>query len=101
MSFESLRRIVSRTVRNPQTSKDLQIARIFDAARTVLRKLWGEERSALIDPISFKEGILKFATFSPAAKQQLTVEAPRIKNEINRQLGTVIVHSIVIHAKGF
>jgi len=101
MSFESLRHIVSKTVRNPQTSRDLQIARIFDVARVVLGKLWGDERAAYVTPVSFKEGILKFDATAPAAKQQMSIDLPRIRNEINRQLGDAIVKNIVVHGKGF
>ena len=101
MSFESLRHIVSRTVRNPQTTKDLQVARIFDIAKKVLQKIWGEERAAFVSPVSFKEGVLKCEVTAPAAKQQMALDLPRIKNEINRQLGDQIVRSITVHGKGF
>lgn len=101
MSFESLRHIVTRTVRNPKTSSDLQVARIFDAAKVVLSKMWGDERAAYVAIVSFKEGALKCETTSPSAKQLLQTDLPRFKNEINRQLGDSIVKSIVIHGKGF
>lgn len=101
MGFESLRHIVTRTVRNPQTTRDLQVARIFDATKVILFKMWGEERAAYVTVVSFKEGTLKCETTSPSAKQLLVTDMPRIKNEINRQLGDIIVKSIVIHGKGF
>jgi len=101
MGFESLRHIVTRTVRNPKTAHDLQVARIFDATKVVLSKLWGEERAAYITVVSFKEGALKCETSSPSAKQLFGTDVPRLRNEINRQLGDGIVKTIVIHGKGF
>ena len=101
MSFESLRHIVTRTVRHSQTTKDLQVARVFECARVVLHKLWGEERAQFVTPISLVEGALKFEVTAPAAKQQMTLDLPRLKNEMNRQLGDQVVKSIVLQSKGF
>jgi hypothetical protein len=88
-------------VRNPQTSKDLQVARIFNIVHTVLQKFWGEERAAFITVVSFADGSLKCTTASPSAKQQMTLDMLRIKNEVNRQLGDQIVKFITIHGIGF
>jgi len=101
MSFESLRHIVTRTVRHTQTTKDLQVARLFESTRVVLHKMWGEERARFVTPISFVEGALKLEVTAPAARQQLSLDLPKLKNEINRQLGDSVVKSIKLQAKGF
>jgi hypothetical protein len=101
MTFEPLRHILSRSVRSNPASIDLQIARVFEQTNRVLSKLWGEERATTVRSVSFREGTLKLETTSPAAKQQLSVDAARIKNEINRLYGEQIVRSIVVQSKGF
>ncbi len=101
MSFDSLRHILSaKTVSDPRLH-DLQIARIFSVTQLVLNKVWGEERAAYVKPLSFREGTLKLETTSPAAKQQLKLDEVRLKNEINRQLGSQAIRAIAVQAKGF
>lgn len=101
MSFEPLRHIVARTIRSNSRSVDLEIARVFDVSRRVLGAFWGEERAQLVIPISFKEGVLKCETTSPAAKQHLHVEMMKLKNEMNRQLGVALIAKIMVVGKGF
>lgn len=100
MSFEPLRHILSRSIRTTAASTDLQIARVFDVSRTVLTKLWGEERAAYVRPVSFREGVLKLETVSPSAKQQLGVDLMRLKNEMNRLLDRQVITSIIVQGKG-
>ncbi len=101
MTFQSMRNILSRSLGTAQVSQDLTIAGIFEASRSVLAACWGEERGACLKPVSFNEGCLKFQTDSPAAKQQMTLEQARIKNEINRKLGRLEVKKIIVETKGF
>ena len=101
MSFEPIKRILTRSVQSAPMSKELQIARVFEAWQTVLSHLWGEEKAAYIVPVSFKEGVLKVSSTSPAAKQQLNVEMVRLKNEVNRYLSERVVMSIAVVSKGF
>lgn len=101
MSFEPIKRILGRTVQSTPISKDLQIARVFHAWQTVLLHAWGEEKAGYIAPVSFREGMLKVSSISPAAKQQLALELPRLKNDVNRVLGDFIVKNVTVIAKGF
>ena len=101
MSFEPIKRILTRSIQSAPISKELQIARVFDAWSLVLRQLWGEEKAAYIVPVSFKEGVLKVSSTSPAAKQQLNVEMVRLKNEVNRYLSEKVVVEVVVVGKGF
>jgi len=101
MSFEPLKHILSRSVRATPQSVDLQLARVLDTAQTVLAKLWDADRAAHVRTLSFSEGVLKFETTSPAAKQELSIDATRLKNEINRQLGAQAVKRILVQSKGF
>ncbi|MFZ2803896.1 MAG: DciA family protein [Patescibacteria group bacterium] len=101
MSFEPLRHILSRSIKANPASTDLNVARVMDAAQTVIEKMWGEERAAYVRALSFREGVLKFETTSPAAKQELAIDTIRLKNEINRQLGSQAVKTITVQSKGF
>ncbi len=101
MSFQSMRHILTGVVQHHVRSDDLQVARVFEVASLVLRKLWGEERAQMMTLKSFHEGVLKFETTSAAAKQQLTVDGIRLKNEMNRQLGSVVVVQLRVEGKGF
>lgn len=102
MSFEPLRHILSRSIKgHTQESAQLQIARVFDLFHRVMLSFWQEERAQYVLPVSWREGVLKVETRSPAAKQQFQLDLPRIKNEINRQLGVQLVKKIIIQSKGF
>mgnify|MGYP000638314411 CR=1 FL=1 len=96
MSFESIRKILSLKVQAGTGTKDMRIAHVFEAVRSVLDVEWGVEKSALVKPISFTEGTLKLETSSSAAKQELGVQAARLKNELNRRLGALVVRQIVV-----
>ncbi len=97
-----MRNILAQKMRSsaPQSS-ELRIARIFEAWGRILGKLWGEERAALVTLVSFKDGVLKASTTSPAAKQQLGLEQTRLLNEVNRQLGEKAVQKLLIVSEGF
>lgn len=96
-----MRHILTGVVKHHVRSDDLQVARVFEIATLVLQKLWGEDRARMVMLKSFHEGILKFETTSSAAKQQLTVDGVRLKNEINRQLGSAVVAQLRVEGKGF
>ena len=96
-----MRRIIAGSLVNTARSRDLQIARVASTFGIVLEKLWGSERAVCVSFVSFAEGTLKGETASPAAKQEMALDAPRIQNEINRQLGAPLIKKIVINTKGF
>ncbi|MFA5185324.1 MAG: DUF721 domain-containing protein [Patescibacteria group bacterium] len=101
MPFDSLKHILSKTTAADPRLKDLEIARVFDLSNKVVKSFWGEQRAAFIRPISFREGTLKFEASSPAAQQQFKLDEPRIKNELNRQIGRLAVRSIIVVSKGY
>ncbi len=101
MPFEPLRKIVARSIVAPGRNRDLLIARVFAAGADVVTRVWGEERAVYVAPRSFKDGVLKWDVRSPAAAQQLRIDAPKLKNEINRQLGSALVKEIRIQTVGF
>ncbi|MFA4954393.1 MAG: DciA family protein [Patescibacteria group bacterium] len=101
MPFDSLKRVIALRTSNDPRMHDFQIARIFEASRHALIAVWGEQKAALVGPLSFREGLLKFETASPTAKQQLGVDKLKLKNEINRRLGGMTVREIQIQSKGF
>jgi predicted nucleic acid-binding Zn ribbon protein len=101
MAFSSFKNILSSKAVHDPKMRDLQVAQVFAASKQVLEAIWGPEKAVYASPMSFREGTLKFETSSPSAKQQLQVDLPRLRNEINRQLGRLAVRSITVVAKGF
>jgi hypothetical protein len=101
MSFDSFRNILSQNLQKSALKKEFQIARVFDAFNAVLLSLWGEERAKFVTPVSFQEGVLKIATTSSVARQQFMMDQARLKNELNRKLGSLVVRSISVTSKGF
>ena len=101
MGFESLRKILTTNVIGNAARGEMQIAQIFESFRAVLVAFWGDERANVVELVSFHEGQLKVATHAPAAKQQLSLDALRIRNEVNRRLGALVVRKIVVETRGF
>lgn len=101
MAFSSFKRILTEKAAHDPKMRDLQVAQVFAAAVAVLAAVWGPDKAAYVKPLSFREGVLKFETTAPAAKQQLQVDAPRLRNEINRRLGRLAVRTIAVASKGF
>ncbi len=82
-------------------SKELGIARVFESFQNVLQIRWGEERAVFLVPVSFKDGILKIESRSPAAIQEFRLIEMMVKNEINRQMGEACVGKIHVVSRGF
>lgn len=101
MAFDSIRKILPSVVRGRGIAPQLQTRRVLEEAMTVLRSLWGEERAALVQPVSFHEGVLKLSSSSAGAMQEMRVHHVAILNEINRKLGERLVRSIVLASRGF
>lgn len=101
MSFQPIKRLLPQAIRAHGISKQIQARQVLELAGTVLRSLWGDERSRYVVPLSFREGTLKLESTSAVAMQQLQVDRTRIMNEINRVLGERCVLRIDVRAKGF
>lgn len=101
MSFQPIKRILPQVVASHGLSHQVHSRQVVQAATSVLHSLWGPERSAHIEPVSFVEGTLKLQSTSPAALQALRVDNMRLMNEINRSLGARIVLRIEARSKGF
>ena len=101
MAFEPIKRIIPSFVRDHGLERSLNATFVVQAAEETLRLRWGEQKAALVTPVSFVEGRLKFETSSPAALQELRVQQTAIMNDINRRLGKRVVLSFVFVSKGF
>jgi hypothetical protein len=101
MSFEPLKRILVQSMKSAPISKELGIARVFESFQNVLQMRWGEERAAFLIPVSFKDGVLKIESRSPAAIQEFRLIELMMKNEINRQMGESCVGKILVVSRGF
>ena len=94
MSFQPIRKILPQAIQSAGIQRQVTAARVMEEAQAALRRLWGEERAAYARPVSFKEGVLKIAALAPAASQELKLISVRLQNEVNRVLGSKIVHQI-------
>lgn len=101
MSFQPIKRLIPQSIRSHGISKQIQARQVLEVACLVLKRMWGEERSGYVAPLSFVEGILKVECTSGSAMQQLRVDQTRVMNEMNRQLGERSVLRLDIRAKGF
>lgn len=94
MPFEPIRRILPQAIQSAGISRQVTSARVIEEAGQALVRLWGEEKAAYIQIISFQEGILKCKALAPVAMQELKVWEVRFQNEINRVLGSRAIMSI-------
>lgn len=95
MALEPIRRLIPGAIRSAGISDQATAARVMYEAQQVILRLWGEEKAAYVRVVSFAEGVLKFASLSGAALQELAMQRVPIQNEINRALGTKVVSQIV------
>lgn len=94
MSFEPIKRILPSALRSAGISKQIEAVRVLAVAQETITALWGEEKAAYIECVSFSGGELKVRASAPAAMQELKVWEVRIKNEINRALGSKVILSL-------
>lgn len=95
MSLEPIRRFLPRALQTAGIADKVTAARVLLEAKQALIRLWGEEKAAYVDMVSFAEGALKVRSSAGAAIQELKMNAVRFQNEINRALGTKVVKKIV------
>lgn len=91
MTFQSIRKIIPTTIQKAGITRQVTAVRVLEVARESITRLWGEEKAAFVQPVSFAEGTLKLAARAPAAAQELRVWETRLQNEINRALGSRVV----------
>ena len=101
MPFEPIRRILPRAIQDAGLTRQVTAARIIQTAQEAVLALWGEEKAAYVHVVSFHEGTLKMAATAPAALQELKVSEVRWQNEINRRLGSKVVHKIIFQSESF
>lgn len=99
--MEPIKRIIPGFIRGHGFSNQLKVRRVIENAFKILPGLWGEERAAHIQFVSFKEGVLKAEAISAPAMQQLNLEKTRFINELNRSLGEKTVKDLYVRSKGF
>jgi hypothetical protein len=101
MGFEPLKRVLPSVVRSHGIGKQVEARQVLERSMVVLRALWGDDRAVSVAPVSFREGVLKFESTSAPALQLLRVEEAKIRNAINRDLGSLVVRKLDLRAKGF
>lgn len=88
MAFQPIRRLLSESIRQAGIDEQVSSVRVLAVAKETLEKFWGPEKAAYIEWISYKDGVIRFRSCAPAAKQELKAWEVRFLNELNRCLGT-------------
>jgi hypothetical protein len=101
MSFEPMKRILSRAVQRAGLETQVSAARIVSEAEEALIRLWGTERASYVSVVSAREGVLKVRVLSPAAAQTLKKDEVAWMNEVNRAMGERRIHRIALVREGF
>lgn len=101
MAWESLKSILPSAVRAAGIQEKLTSVKVLESSGRILKARWGEDKSVLVEFISFTHGVLKAQTFSPAAMQMLRVEQVAFLNDLNRLLGSRAVLKLDIRSQGF
>ncbi len=91
MPFQPIGSILSRAIRKAGITEQVTAAQVLEETKKTLQRLWGEEKAAWIEPLSFREGLLRVRSLSAAATQEWKMTEIRILNEVNRVLGSRIV----------
>ena len=91
MAFQSIRRILPSAIQHAGIEREVKAQRVLDVAKQVLVRMWGDEKAAFLQPISFMEGTLKFRASSPVALQEFRAWETRLRNEMNHQLGEQLI----------
>jgi hypothetical protein len=86
MAFQPIRRILPEAIRQAGIDEQVSSVRILTLAQSLLEKLWGPEKAAYIEWISYKDGVLRIRSQAAAALQELRIWEVRLVNEINREL---------------
>lgn len=95
MGFEPIRRILPQAVRGAGIDRQVDAVRILELAQKVVTAFWGEEKAQWLHFVSFADCVLKVSARAPAALQELRLWDVRIRNEMNRQIGSARVKSIL------
>ena len=94
MAFEPIRSILPQAIRSAGLNEQVTAARVVEVTAQTLIRLWGEERAALIEIISFREGTVKIRSRSGVAIQTLKTEESSFINAVNRVLGARVVRRL-------
>jgi hypothetical protein len=82
-----MKRIIPATLKRLGIDATVSATRVLEESKTALIRIWGEDRAAFVEMVSFADGELVIHVTSSSALAMLrTVTVPWI-NEINRVLG--------------
>ena len=96
MAWQPIRRILPGAIMNREVANKVEATRILQMGQECLIKLWGEEKASYIQFQSFAEGQLTAYASAPAAAQELRLTEMRLRNEINRMVGSKAILSLNI-----
>lgn len=87
MPFQSIKRILPGAIRQVGLETQVTTIQVIQTSQDVLKRLWGEEKAALVEIRSYTDGALRLQTSVPAAAQEIKNTEIRLMNEINHLLG--------------
>ncbi len=94
--FFSLKEIlVKKLESNPRIQKGLQEVKIKEFWQKISKKVFKEKTANLLEPLSFKNGILVVRALNHFVAQEAKIKEEEIKKEINDFLGKAIVKKII------
>ncbi|GMU25665.1 DUF721 domain-containing protein [Patescibacteria group bacterium] len=101
MSFQPIRKILPQAIQRAGLDTEVSAVRVVETAQEQLRQLWGEERAAHVNVVSFSGGVLNIETATPSAAHVIRGMQESWINEMNRELGERKVRTIRIGRSGF
>lgn len=96
MAFEPIKRVLPKALEQAGIKRQIDAVRVLEVARSSLEAVWGADKAALVIFISFSGGTLKAQSSVPAAVQELKLIDTRLRNEINRSLGSLTVKALSV-----
>lgn len=93
MAFQSIKRILPQAIQSAGIARQVTAARVVEEATEKLRLLWGDEKAAYAEVVSFSDGTLKWRTTSSVAMQELKLMEKQLVNDLNRELGSRVIRS--------
>jgi hypothetical protein len=96
MAFERLSRVLPGTIRHAGIEKQVTTVQVVTEAAHILKQLWGPEKAAYLQVLSFSEGVLRIKALAPSAQQEAKMQAVEWQNAINHRLGGKKIHQLLI-----
>lgn len=99
MAWQSLKHIMSKSLKKAGISEQVTAQRVLDTAAKLLAQRWGDETAELVSFRSFSNGVLYATSSSAAAIQTIKLEKIDFMNALNYELGGRVVFRITVQLR--